>query len=120
MTRARAGNIWMAAQGVGGESRVWIMRVSPAGAVTRFAIPNSPLGVAVGSDGNVWFPEGYGASWLGRLTPKGAYTEFQLPPSGGQPNGIVAGPGGYLWIVEPSRDPVDGPRATPTGQRNDF
>jgi len=120
MTRDRAGNIWMAAQGVGGESRGWIKRVSPAGAVTRFAIPNSPLGVVVRSDGNVWFPEGYGASWLGRLTPKGAYTEFQLPPSGGQPNGIVAGPGGNLWIVESSRDRVDVARVTTTGKGKDF
>src|SRR5260370_12158861 len=120
MTRARAGNIWMAAQGVGGESRGWIMRVSPAGGVTRFAIPNSPLGVAVGSDGNVWFPEGYGASWLGRLTPNGAYTEFQLPPSGGQPNGIVAGPGGYLWIVDSSPHLSDVARVTTTSQGQDF
>ena len=120
MTRDRAGNIWIAASGVGGESRGSIMRVSPAGAVTRFAIPNSPLAVAVGSDGNVWILEGYGASSLGRLTPKGVYTEFQLPPSGGQPNGIVAGPGGYLWIVESSRDRVDVARVTTTGKGKDF
>jgi virginiamycin B lyase len=104
----RSGNVWVAAQGVDGEGPGWIIRITGAGAITRFSIPYAPAAVALGSDGNVWFTEGDSGQLLGRLTPAGVYTQFPLPSPGHEPAGtygyasvgIVAGPGRDLWFVE--------------------
>ncbi|MBV8532036.1 MAG: hypothetical protein JO104_12030 [Candidatus Eremiobacteraeota bacterium] len=80
-----------------------IDQVSPAGDVHTFAIPSGdrPIGgMALGSDGNVWFTEG---AHVGRITPAGAITEFTYPSgarnqSGG--GGVTTGPDKNVWFVE--------------------
>src|SRR5262245_57893241 len=72
--------------------------------VTECSIPTAnatPTGLAVGSDGNLWFTES-GTGKVGKVTPSGTFTEYALT-SGRQPYGITAGPNGALWVTE--RDP---------------
>ncbi len=92
------GNIWMVARGqMNGPD--WILKVSPAGVVTRYPLANGvgPEGITWGPDGNVWFTE-FWTGRVGRMTPAGVITEFSLPTP--NPRGIVAGPDRNLWIVE--------------------
>jgi hypothetical protein len=72
------------------------------GAVTAFPVPTGgslPVGVAVGSDGNIWFTEQFGNN-IGRITLSRSITEFPVPTPGGDPVGIVAGRDGNLWFTE--------------------
>ena len=91
------GNLWFTEQ--------WankIGRITPAGAVTEFALPDGtgPHDIAAGTDGNVWFTE-TSANRIGRMTPSGALTEFDLL-NPGAPTGLVAGADGKLWYTKPS------------------
>ena len=80
---------------------------APAGAiqVTEFPLPvpqSTPLGIAAGSDGNMWFVEVAG-SRFGRVTPAGVVTDFSTGSgisTGARPWGIAAGPDGNLWFTE--------------------
>ncbi len=80
---------------------------APAGAiqVTEFPLPvpqSSPLGIAAGPDGNMWFVEVSG-SRFGRVTPAGAVTDFSTGSgisTNARPWGIAAGPDGNLWFTE--------------------
>jgi hypothetical protein len=48
-----------------------IGRITPAGVITEFPVPNAfsaPFGIAAGPDGNLWFAEA-GAPRIGRITP---------------------------------------------------
>ena len=69
--------------------------------LTEFPVPTAnsfPAGLAVGSDGNLWFTEPNVAK-IGRITPKGTITEFTLPTDS-KANSITAGPDGNLWFVD--------------------
>ena len=57
-----------------------------------------PVGVAIGSDGALWFTEAR-ADAIGRLRPDGSLKEFSLPIADGFPYGIVGGPDGALWFT---------------------
>ena len=93
---------------------------APAGAiqVTEFPLPvqepsSSPLGIAAGSDGNMWFVEVAG-SRFGRVTPAGVVTDFSTGSgisTGARPWGIAAGPDGNLWFTEESGNRIG--RLTP-------
>jgi streptogramin lyase len=66
---------------------------------TTYTVPTlhaGPNGVAVGSDGNVWFTEWSGGN-IGRITPTGVITEF--PDGYAQTNGIAPGQSGMLWFT---------------------
>jgi streptogramin lyase len=68
-------------------------------AITEYPNPTSgsgPIGIAVGPDGNLWFPEP-GVNEIGRITLAGVITEF---PAGDGPNFITSGPDGNLWFTE--------------------
>ncbi len=86
------------------------------GALTEFELPTPaafPSGIALGSDGNVWFAEARG-NQIGRITPGGEITEFPLPHGGSSPAGITSGPDGALWFAERNGDRIgriatDGP-----------
>lgn len=73
--------------------------------VTEFPLPvasSVPLGIAAGSDGNIWFVEVVG-SRFGRVTPAGVVTDFSTGSgisTGARPWGIAAGPDGNLWFTE--------------------
>jgi streptogramin lyase len=94
------GNIWMVARGENGAN--WILKVSPAGVVTKYPLANGvgPEGITWGPDGNVWFTE-FWTGRIGQMTPAGTVKEFSL---GGDsnPRGIVTGPDHNLWFVEGS------------------
>jgi streptogramin lyase len=76
--------------------------------ITEFPLPvpnSSPLGIAVGSDGNLWFTEVAG-SRFGRVTPAGAVTDFSTGSgisTNSQPWSIAPGPDGNVWFAEVNR-----------------
>jgi virginiamycin B lyase len=75
---------------------LWVQPVSAAPTITEFQIANSgiPQGIALGSDGNLWFTEFYD-NVVGRITPQGKSTLFRL----NTPNSatyIANGPDGAL------------------------
>ncbi len=96
----------------GPDGAVWItsseqnsvIRLTPEGTQTAYPLPSvnsGPLGIARGSDGNLWFVERppSGGGRIGRITPAGAVTKFPL--QGGILPGtvIVPGPDGALWFT---------------------
>ncbi len=76
--------------------------VALAQTFTEYNVPTAmswPTGIAVGSDGALWFTEQLSQK-IGRITTSGVVTEYPLPSSGGgSPFGIAAGPDGALWFV---------------------
>lgn len=101
------GNLWL----TGGSIR----RVTPAGAITDFALPGGtfPEWITAGSDGNIWFtsdarticgicppnppPE---PDSIGRITRSGVVSLYLIPSRNPGPAGIVTGPDGALWFTE--------------------
>ena len=84
----------------GGEIRGFLTPTT--GPINELQIPtfaSSPVGIAKGPDGNLWFTES-AANKIGRITPAGVITEFPLPSAGSQPIGIAAGPDGALWFAQ--------------------
>lgn len=101
------GNVWItvlrrndAKVAVGSQ----IGRVTTSGSITVIDVPTANAfeqggGLAVGSDGNVWFTE-ITVHKIGRVTPAGSVTEFPLPSGGIYPGPMVLGPDGNLWFTE--------------------
>lgn len=113
------GNIWMVARTqMNGPD--WILKVSPAGVVTKFPLPDGvgPEGITWGPDGNVWFTE-FWTGRVGRMSPAGAVTEFPVRPDGA-PRGIVTGPDHNLWFVESSIQYTAIARMTTAGQVTEY
>lgn len=113
------GNLWFASNGE-------IGRMTPSGTVTNFDLQLSSAyggslihGIAVGSDGNVWFTD-HDENQVGRITPAGVVTKFQLPGDvfAGGPSGICAGPDGALWFTLDFADKIG--RITTDGQITEF
>ena len=78
-------------------------------AITEFPVPNGSSyahfeGIAVGSDGNLWFTEaGAVPDRIGEINPTThAITVIATPTGGSEPVGITAGPDGNLWFTEAS------------------
>src|ERR1700730_12066499 len=87
-----------------------IVRVTTSGSVQSFTTPsgdNTQLGdIALGPDGNVWFPE---SAHLGTITTGGVITEFAYPAGFATPNQvgtIATGADGNLWFGESSDNSV--------------
>jgi hypothetical protein len=59
---------------------------------------NNPFGLALGSDGNVWFTEESGSTpgAVGRITQAGNITEWQTTADGA----IANGPDGRIWFTD--------------------
>ena len=81
-----------------------IVRVTTSGVVKSFTTKtgdNTELGaLALGPDGNVWFPE---TAHLGSITPTGVITEFAYPAGFSTPNQfgtIATGADNNLWFNE--------------------
>src|SRR5450631_240507 len=67
--------------------------------VTEYSVPGTtpkPSGLALGSDGNVWFTDPKNLK-VGRMTPSGAVVEY---PVSDPPTTIAGGPDGNLWFTE--------------------
>jgi len=87
---------------------------------TEYPIPtpkSEPGGIALGSDGAVWFTETRGNK-IGRLDGDGFMTEFPLPRENSRPNRIKAGPDGALWFT--MFDTAKIGRITVSGQINEI
>jgi len=89
-----------------GEFPGFVGRITTSGQMTLIATSTLgddvtiPLGIATGSDGNLWIT-GPGNGTIGRMTTGGTLTVFHLPDgvlSG--PAFITAGPGGALYFTE--------------------
>src|SRR5260370_14583492 len=88
--------------------------------ITEFPIPtaaSSPVGIASGPDGNLWFTES-GVNNIGRITPTGTISEFPIPTAGTTAQSIASGPGGNLWFTETSVNNIG--TITPTGTITDI
>jgi streptogramin lyase len=83
------GAIWTTAPASSGDPKI-----------TEYTIPtgDSPLGIAAGPDGALWFTE---SLKIGRITTAGSISEYALPAGSG-PNAIAAGPDGALWFTDTS------------------
>lgn len=66
--------------------------VEYAGAVT-------PLMIASGPDGALWFTE-FNNATIGRITTSGSMTHYGVRNGGSQPYDIISGPLGKLWFTE--------------------
>jgi streptogramin lyase len=122
------GNMYVNASSGGGGKPDFILRVTPAGEITRLSagsVPASqgfgtgPESITAGPDGNLWFTE-FWANRVGRLTPSGSLTEFTIPTAESSPRGIVTGPDGNLWFVEATRFRPAIARITPQGVITEF
>jgi streptogramin lyase len=93
ITTGSDGDLWF----VGGNK---ISKSTTAGKVTEYQLPPSstPLGIAAGSDKNLWFTED-GTSKIGKITTSGTITEYELP-SGSDPYSITSGPANMLWFTD--------------------
>ncbi len=109
-----------------------IGRITPAGAITEFSAGlnpgNSPLEIASGADGNLWFTDQGTSSAIGRITPAGAITEFSSglnpgsSPGGNSafaPYGIAPGPDGNVWFLDNGTTKAIG-RVSPSGAITEF
>jgi virginiamycin B lyase len=117
------GNLWVTESGGAGA----IVRVTPAGDVTRFSAGLSagaaPQGIAVGADGNLYVAA-YGADAIARVSTSGAITEIALRAGAG-PRGIVGAADGSVWFTahdgdwvgrltaDPAPQPAPAPAETP-------
>jgi len=85
------GNFW-----INGESQ--IVRATPRGKLTSFAIPSGQLaygGIIRGPRGDVWFTE---ESDVGAITPDGVVTDYPSAACSPAGNGIATGADGRLWF----------------------
>lgn len=91
----------------------------PVGTITSRATSVSPVAVASGADGNLWFTTTT-AGTVGRMTPAGVETLFSDPGVDGGTTNITAGPDGNVWFgTSIGGDPAVG-RVTPAGVITTF
>jgi streptogramin lyase len=99
------GNLWIT------EGDSTIVRMTTAGAITRFTVPNvfsRPSFITAGPSGDLWFTEQTG--YIGQITTAGAITEFPITTASST-FGIVTGPDRNLWFTELSANQIG--RLTP-------
>jgi streptogramin lyase len=80
-----------------------IGRITPAGIITEYTIPDNPdeakgslVGITAGPDGNIWFTYG---DKIGKITSQGIITSYPLRALSG-PAMITSGAGDTLWFTE--------------------
>lgn len=98
-----------------------IGRILENGTVTLYPVTNvcffqNRNGIAVGSDGNIWFTD-YCEDKISRLTPAGKLTQFTVPGTI-RIWGITAGPDGNLWFSDTGQNRIG--RITPGGVITEF
>ncbi|MET8158374.1 hypothetical protein ABZT47_18520 [Sphaerisporangium sp. NPDC005289] len=70
--------------------------------INEISIPTSPatpVGIASGPDGNVWFTENAGNK-IGKVTTAGVFTEYSLPTSVAGPLQLTVASDDNLWVTE--------------------
>lgn len=101
ITSGPDGNLWFT-------ESTRIGRMTPQGAITEFARPESdstPGPIVAGPDGNLWFVE-RAAKALARISPQGIITQFALPGGATSPVGLASGPDGALWYTRSPTAPA--------------
>lgn len=76
----------------------------PPSVTAQYTIPTAssqPMGIALGSDGNLWVTE-FKSSKIAQLNTAGKFSETVTPSRNAGPNGIASGPGPNLnlWFTE--------------------
>jgi virginiamycin B lyase len=86
---------------------------------SEFGPAVTPLAIAPGPDGNVWFTEysRFGNS-IGRITPAGQITKFPIPTDESIPAAITTGPDGAMWFTEGRGNQIG--RITTSGVFTEF
>ena len=135
ITTGPDGTLWVTTVGAGvdpypadSSPTPGILRVTPSGQVTAFALPpnSPPYAITSGPDGNLWFmvSDSSGNNEIGRITPEGQITEYPVPTGGIPVDEITAGPDGNLWFSEagPLGNTAPGKigRITPDGHFSEF
>src|SRR5438552_18924022 len=71
-----------------------------AGLESRISTPEpiNPGDIAVGADGNLWFPE-TGTNRIGRMTIAEQVGEFTIPDAAALGHVIAPGPDGRIWVL---------------------
>jgi streptogramin lyase len=96
ITRAPDGMVWFTA--LAGDNKLG--KIDASGQITEFPVPSENTGiagVAIGSDGNIWFTQN-DVGRVGGMRPGGEL--IGLYQDGSYPIGITGGPDGNIWIAE--------------------
>jgi streptogramin lyase len=122
LTAGAEGYLWFAGVRHGSQPSNVIGWITPNGKVHEDAIPESGStlgigGLAPGPEGGMYFTEP-AANRVGRLTPDGRFGGFTVSTPEARPTGIVAAPGGYLWVSLEAAGKVV--RLSPTGLANEI
>jgi streptogramin lyase len=126
------GNVWFTDNREDESGHSFIGSVTPSGVITEFSVPTGsqanlptssmPAGIALGTDGNMWFADqgtnSEGQNLIGRITPSGTITEFPIPKLGADPRAVAAGADGNVWFTEAGVDRIG--RITSAGQITEF
>ncbi len=101
-------------------STTGIARISTSGGLTEFPVAANSgagsagpggTGLAVGSDGDIWFILANSAD-IGRITPSGSVS-YVSPGASDFPTAIAEGPDGNIWVAEYNSQPS-------VGQQNEI
>jgi streptogramin lyase len=99
-------------------------RLTRSGGVRVFSLPypNQTLGgIITGPDGNLWFTQNQGNSFaaVNRISPSGKFlTYYPLPNSASDPNDLILGSDGNVWVNAPGADSIT--RVTANGSTTQF
>jgi streptogramin lyase len=97
------GNLWFPYIYNNGCACSAIGRMTTSGAINVFpttTASSSPVDVAVGSDGNIWFTEN-AANQIGKMSTEGVMlAEYPVKTKGANISAITSGPDGNLWFLE--------------------
>lgn len=103
LTSGVDGNLWIGWVESSG-SKYDILRVTQAGKVTSFALPNGPLNalgatMLLGPDGNIWLTF---QNNLARVKPDGTVTMYAIPTANANmlPAGLTIGNDSNIWFTE--------------------
>ena len=108
------GNLWTTAEDNSDKSL--LVRMTPAGMISRFALPTYSNGLTVGPGKNLWIA---GDGEIDRVTTDGSVTRFELD-SGDSASSIVAGSDGALWFAVSGSEGASMGRMTRNGDVFEF
>jgi virginiamycin B lyase len=97
----------------------------PSSGIIEYTVPtssSSPVNLALGPDGNVWFTEtATGINKIAKITTAGTFTEYSLNSGYTAPYDITAGPDGNMWFTEaPSTGGGALGKSTTSGSITDY
>lgn len=95
------GNAWVSTMDDSGNAQ--LLRVTPAGKTSSFALPEAAGTLAFGPDGNLWAGAG---GEIDRISTSGVVSRFSLPNDFDTPFNIVAGPDGAMWFTTYGLNPL--------------